>query len=249
MAMQSPRSPPALRLDTSMGHLGKPTLRFECDEDMHGVFGRVDSASNHSNRSNNSNPSNHSNKSSQESSKDDAPTNLSPRDNVPPRDMKRRRILPLMFFERLPEADSETEDFDGDYETLARMKMARDIVFGDLEDREAERLRETADYYEGDTPHTSQESKLSDYLWSVREGGDAVPLDSIMAFVIKYLPRPRIFTRVAPFVSVTEELYERDPDRAMELVAHVLDCEPALLFNVLEDAIEIAEDMLRAEDA
>ena len=242
MYAASPSSPPVLRLDSENSKYPRLDSSLECDEkleDMHGVF---------------KNPNPNSNKSSQESglNLEEAPT-----------DLRRRRILPSTFFNRnLEESDPESSDPEGsdaedsdaedpatverDRGTLARMKVACEIVFGDINDRQAENRRENADYYEGDTPRTSQESQLSDYLWSRREGGDFMPLDHIIEFVFKYLPRSRIFTRVAPFVAVTEELYERDPGSAMDDVAHVLDCEPALLFNVLEDAIEIAEDMLRS---
>lgn len=170
---------------------------------------------------------------------------------VEPTNLKRRRVLPRMFLQPpTPEesSSSESDDEDLDRATLRRMLLAREIVFADLEDREADRLRETADYLEGDTPHTSQESKLSDYMWSCREGGDTVPLNDIMNFIVKYVPRPTLYNRVMPFACVTEEMYERDPDRAMELIAHVLDCEPVTLLNTLEDAIEAAENQLNQED-
>ena len=165
--------------------------------------------------------------------------------------IKRRRVLPPLFLApplpSVPEdSASDTESFIGDRETLCRMRMAAQIVFGDLEDREAERLRENGDYLEGDTPHTSQESQLSDYNWSTREGGDTVPLDEIMQFIWKYLARPRIYTRVAIFAHLSEELFERDPDRVKGMVADILNCEPVVLLNTLQDAIEVAENIFQA---
>lgn len=168
-----------------------------------------------------------------------------------PANLKRRRVLPRMFLQPpTPEksSDSESEEENEKEAALRRMILAREIVFADIEDREAERMRETADYLEGDTPHTSQESKLSDYMWSCREGGDTVPLNDIVNFIIEYVPRPKLYNRVMPFACITEEMYERDPDRAMELIAHVLDCEPVVLLNTLEDAIEEAEKQLHQED-
>ena len=150
------------------------------------------------------------------------------------------------MFSRLPEADSESSDEE--LNTLARMNVAVQLVFNDIEERQAENRRETADYYEGDTPQTSQESKLSDYNWSLREGSDVVPLGEIMQFVWNYLPRQTIYNRVMPYLSVTEEMYERDPERVEELVRDVLDCEPVALLNTLEDAIEEAERQLGPEE-
>ena len=175
-------------------------------------------------------------------------------DHNVPSNMKRRRILPPMFLAPppppLPEdrAASGTDSFVGEREELCRMRLAAQIVFGDLEDREAENRRETADYYEGDTPQTSQESGLSDYNWSAREGGDLVPLDDIMEFIWKYLTRPRIYDRVSVFLRLSDEMFMRDPDRVQELVAQVLNCEPVVLLNALEDAIEIAEGLLRTDE-
>jgi hypothetical protein len=166
--------------------------------------------------------------------------------------IKRRRVLPPMFLAPplppLPEDNaSDTDEFRGDHETLCRMRMAVQIIFSDLEDREAERMRELRDFNEGDTPRTSQESSLSDYNWSAREGGDLVPLDEIMQFIWKYLARQRVYSRVAVFASLTEEMFEEDPDRVKGTVAHVLNCEPVVLLNTLEDAIEIAENIFQAD--
>ena len=150
------------------------------------------------------------------------------------------------MFSRLPEPDSGSDDEERD--TLARMNVAVQLVFNDIEEREAENRRETADYYEGDTPQTSQESKLSDYNWSLRDGSDVVSMREIEKFVWKYLPRQKIYDRVMPFLSVTEEMYESDPGRVEELVRDVLECEPVTLLNTLEDAIEEAERQLGPEE-
>jgi hypothetical protein len=161
--------------------------------------------------------------------------------------IKRRRILPPMFLSPpaplLPEDDAayETEAFSSERETLCRMQMAASILLGDLEDREAERLRETRDYYEGDTPHTSQESAFSDYNWSNRQGGDIVPLDEIMDFIWKYLARSKIYSRVSVFMRLTDEIYLRDTDHVKGHVASLMNCEPVVLLNTLEDAIDAAQ--------
>jgi hypothetical protein len=164
-----------------------------------------------------------------------------------PSNLKRRRVLPPMFLSP-PLPETESDDMDSDREILTRMRLAAEILFGDLEDRQAEVRRETTDYNEGDTPQTSQESKLSEYNWSTRDGSEMVPLDEILEFIWKNIARERIFNRVTPFLSVSEEMFERDPDRVKELVAHVLDCEPVLLFNILNDAIEESEEELDGED-
>ena len=177
------------------------------------------------------------------------------KEEMPASNLKRKRVLPPMFFQTLPEkggnkeneenGDTESDDsLDEHRDELARMQLAVQLVFNDIEERQAENRRETADYNEGDTPQTSQESKLSDYNWSLREGADVVSLGEIVHFVWKHLPRPQIYKRVMPFLSLTEEMYQRDAARVEELVKDVLDCEPVALLNILEDAIEEAEKEL-----
>ena len=167
--------------------------------------------------------------------------------------LKRRRVLPPMFLAppapHLPEDDDaeDTDSFLGERETLCRMRMAASIVFGDVEDRQAENRRENGDYFEGDTPRTSQESGLSDYNWSAREGGDIVPLGDIMEFIWKYLARSKIYSRVAVFLKLSDEMYLQDAGRVKKLVEDVLDCEPVVLWNLLEDAIDAAEAAMDAE--
>lgn len=170
-----------------------------------------------------------------------------------PRNIKRRRILPPMFLAppltSVPEdSSSDTESFIEDRGSLYQMRIAAHYVCRDLEDRTAERMREERDYFEGDTPHTSQESGLSDYNWSTREGGDMVPLDKITQFVFKYLTRPRIFSRVSPYARLTDEIFERDPDQVKATVANILNCEPVVLLNMLEDAIGVAENIIQSGD-
>jgi hypothetical protein len=180
-------------------------------------------------------------------------------DHNEPSNLKRRRVLPPMFLApttaSLPENASDADEeengglnaFRSDRDVLARMQLAVQLLFADIEDREAENRRETADYLQGDTPRTSQESNLSEYNWSARDSGQMIPLDEIMQFIWKYLPRQRIYERVRPFLSVlsvSEEMYQRDSGRVKELVAEVLDCEPVRLLNTLEDAIELAEQAL-----
>lgn len=167
--------------------------------------------------------------------KEDMPT-LSPCQNL-----KRRRVLPPFFSIPSFLQDSEDDPVLSHREALRRMRVAAQIALQDIEDRTAERRRELADYYEGDTPRTSQESGLSDYDWSAREGGDTVPLDEILSFVFQYLTRPRIFDRVAEFTRLTEEMFEEDPELVHKAVATVLNCEPIVLYNILEDAICVAE--------
>ena len=162
-----------------------------------------------------------------------------------PSNLKRKRVLPP-WFTRLPEPESD--ESDDERETLARMNVAVQLVFNDIEERQADNRRETADYNEGDTPQTSQESKLSDYNWSLRDGSDVVPMTEIEQFVWKYLPRQKIYDRVMPFLSVTEEMYQANPARVEEMVRDVLDCEPLTLLNTLEDAIEEAEKVFERED-
>jgi hypothetical protein len=213
----SPSSPPPLRLQWNgeEGTKVDPNTDFHCNEEMPELAGKEE-------------------------------------DHNVPKNLKRRRVLPPIFqtgppLPLLPEDDTcaETDnEFDSEYEDLVRARMAAQILFGDLEDRAAENLRENADYYEGDTPHTSQESQLSDYNWSAREGGDFMPLDAVMQFIWKYLDRPQIFSRVRPLLHLDEEMFEQDRDRVKGLVAELLNCEPVLLLKTLEDAIVAAENLL-----
>lgn len=110
-----------------------------------------------------------------------------------------------------------------------------------VEQRTAAFRRENADYFEGDTPKTSQDSDLSEYCYSERSATDIVPLDGLVDFVMHYKDTKSIHAAIAPFAEMSEEEARADPVLFKGVLLRVLNCEPDLLRTLVSSAVREAE--------
>ena len=127
-------------------------------------------------------------------------------------------------------------------ERLDAMKLALAKLDFDVTRRTAEYRRENGDYFEGDTPRTSQEEETnSEYRYSQRSVSDITELPPLVEFIMEYVPLPRMFQTVGPTVGMGLEAASSDPPVFTRALTAVLNCEPRMCLDLLELAVRAAE--------
>jgi hypothetical protein len=125
-------------------------------------------------------------------------------------------------------------------ERLEAMEMALQKLDFHVERRTAAWKRENGDYFEGDTPKTSQESNNSQYRYSQDSVADVVELGPLIDFAMEYVSIDGIHAVVRQTVGMSREDAEKDPAVFKAALAALLNEEPAACLEVLERAVRAA---------
>ena len=127
-------------------------------------------------------------------------------------------------------------------ERLEEMKLALIKLDFDVTRRTAEYRRENGDYFEGDTPRTSQEEENnSEYRYSQNSVADVVELKPLVGFILDHVPLPEIFKSVGTAAGMDQEAASSDPPVFREALTALLGCEPRPCLELLEQAVRAAE--------
>ena len=126
-------------------------------------------------------------------------------------------------------------------EELEFIKDALEKLQSHIYQRSAEYRRENTDYFEGDTPRTSQGSNQSEYRYSQRSAADIVTAENMVDFMLQHLGTDEVYSVISPFMGMS--LQECKDNRLLfrECITMVLNADPRLFHHLVSSALQMAE--------